>query len=262
MAKRPSFQFYPADWRNNANLRRCSHAARGAWIDILSILHDSDEYGVCRWPLAELANAASVPFKLIKELVDKNVLKGSDDGISDFVFKPRHAGKEGAPITLISATTRACWYCSRFVRDEYIRTQRGKGTRFGDERPAADPPPTPRIGEDLGDGPSSTSTSTSSVEEKKEEVAGSAALFEAFWIAYDKDIDRHRCEHAWFSLTVAERHKALQQAPLYVSSLDDLKFQLNPLKWLENKRFNDDLKPRKAVTASQMNDQYNKTIWG
>jgi hypothetical protein len=27
--KRPAFQFYPSDWRNNANLRRCSPAARG-----------------------------------------------------------------------------------------------------------------------------------------------------------------------------------------------------------------------------------------
>jgi hypothetical protein len=56
--KRPSFQFYPADWRGNANLRRCSEAARGAWMDILCLLHDSDTYGIVRWPLVDLANAA------------------------------------------------------------------------------------------------------------------------------------------------------------------------------------------------------------
>jgi hypothetical protein len=55
--KRPSFQFYPADWKNNSKLRRCSEAARGAWVDILCLLNDCDEYGVCRWPLAELARA-------------------------------------------------------------------------------------------------------------------------------------------------------------------------------------------------------------
>ena len=32
--RRPSFQFYPADWLGNTNLRRCSHSEKGAWIDV------------------------------------------------------------------------------------------------------------------------------------------------------------------------------------------------------------------------------------
>jgi hypothetical protein len=49
---RPSLQFYPADWMANRNLRRCSLAARGAWMDVLCVLHDSeDEYGLVRRPL-------------------------------------------------------------------------------------------------------------------------------------------------------------------------------------------------------------------
>lgn len=43
---RPSFQFYPGDWRKNANLNRCSHAARGVWVDVLCVLHDSDEWAI------------------------------------------------------------------------------------------------------------------------------------------------------------------------------------------------------------------------
>lgn len=82
--KRPSFQFYPADWRNNAKLRRCSEAARGAWMDILCILHDSDEYGVLRWPLADVARSAGVSTRLAQELAAKDVLKGSDTGIPGF----------------------------------------------------------------------------------------------------------------------------------------------------------------------------------
>ena len=41
-------------------------------------LHDQDEYGVCRWPLAELSQAAGVSTKLARELSDKDVLKGAD----------------------------------------------------------------------------------------------------------------------------------------------------------------------------------------
>src|SRR5262245_13474156 len=96
--KRPSFQFYPADWRNNAKLRRCSEAARGAWMDVLCLLHDSDEYGMCRWPLADLARAAGVQAKLLRELIDKGVLKGADGDHGAYIYTPRHAGQDGEPV--------------------------------------------------------------------------------------------------------------------------------------------------------------------
>lgn len=181
--KRPSFQFYPADWRNNSKLRRCSEAARGAWVDVMCVLHDSDEYGVCRWPLDELARAAGVSLKLARELVAKDVLKGADKGASDYIFTPRHAGKTGEPVVLVVVGDGPCWYCSRFVRDEYVRQRRGQSTRFsGDNQPPKDgdggapnpspkgsddqtpmgtpkPSPKPPIGTRQGDGPTSTSSS-------------------------------------------------------------------------------------------------------
>jgi hypothetical protein len=173
--KRPSFQFYPADWRNNAKLRRCSEAARGAWMDVLCVLHDSDEYGVCRWPLADIARAAGVPIKYLKELAEKGVLKGADTGATPYVYTPRHAGKAGDPVTLVEAGEGPCWYCSRFVRDEWVRQRRGQGTRFTDAnqptkgstddgdkgKPKTTPNTTPKggIGDRQGDGPTSPSTS-------------------------------------------------------------------------------------------------------
>lgn len=167
--KRPSFQFYPADWKNNSKLRRCSDAARGAWVDVLCLLHDCDEYGVCRWPLAELARAAGIHIKLAKELVDKQVLKGADKAGQNYAYAPRHAGKEGAPVTLVTAGEGPCWYCSRFVRDEYVRQKRGNGSRFTTENQPTngagngEPMTTPKtpFGVRQGDGPTSTSTSTS-----------------------------------------------------------------------------------------------------
>lgn len=163
--KRPSFQFYPGDWKGNSKLRRCSEAARGAWIDVLCLLHDSDEYGVCRWPLVELAQAAGVPMKLVKELVAKGVLKGADRGAESYVFTPRHAGKVGEPVVLVVAGNGPCWYSSRFVRDEWIRQRRGQATQFtATNQPTKQPPkasPKGGIGERQGDGPSSSSSSSS-----------------------------------------------------------------------------------------------------
>lgn len=160
--KRPAFQFYPADWRSNAKLRRCSEAARGAWLDVLCLLHDSDEYGVIRWPLAEIARAAGVPVRLLKELAEKGVLKGGDKGCDAFTFTPRHGGRDGEPVELLPAASGPCWYCSRFIRDEHIRQKRGGTTQFSDTNQPQKRQPKPTPKPPFGDGPSSASSSSSS----------------------------------------------------------------------------------------------------
>ncbi len=167
--RRPSFQFYPADWRNNANLRRCSPAARGVWVDVMCVLHDSDDYGIVHWPLADLANSANAPLKLVRELVDKSVLKGIDKGdVTPYIYTPRSGRRDGAPVTLVPTQPGPVWYSSRMVKDEYVRTIRGEHTRFGDddgEAPKAAPKP-PK-----GDG--STSASSSSPMGKTSEAKAS-----------------------------------------------------------------------------------------
>jgi hypothetical protein len=161
---RPSFQFYPGDWQKNANLRRCSPAARGVWIDILCLLHDSEsEYGVLRWPLKDIANAASAPMSLVKELVSKGVLKGADKDAEPYVFRPKHAGKVGEPVILVAPFDGPVWYSSRFVRDEYVRQKRGESTRFDTANQPDSRSPKVRVGEPQGDGPSSSSSPSGSV---------------------------------------------------------------------------------------------------
>jgi hypothetical protein len=160
--KRPAFQFYPGDWRANAKLARCSWAARGAWIAVLGLMHDSDEYGVLRWPLEEIASAVGCPAKLLEELVAKQVLKGADRGkIAAFQRRPVHDGREGEPVTLVAATKGPCWYSSRMVWDEHVRKRRGEGSRFTPNQPfKAVPKATPKP--PIGDGSSSSSSSSSS----------------------------------------------------------------------------------------------------
>lgn len=170
--KRPSFQFYPSDWRNNAKLRRCSEAARGAWIDVLCLMHDSDEYGVLRWPLSDISRASGVSLKLLKELVDREVLKGGDKGCEAFIHTPYHARKPGDPVTLLEKTDGCCWYSSRFLKDEWKRSVSGGDTRFKSPSDAPsrgkvkgkvkeNPPPSDAPSQAVGAGASSsTSTKT------------------------------------------------------------------------------------------------------
>jgi hypothetical protein len=177
--RRPAFQFYPADWRSNGNLGRCSWAARGVWIYVMCLLHDQDEYGIIHWPLDDIASALGAPIKLLRELRDKNVLKGVDSGkCKPFVYVPRHGGRDGDPITLVASQKGPIWYSSRMVRDEYVRGKRGENTRIDEDGNLPKPPigpepkgtigaqPIPPIGPEpkppFGDGPSSSPSSSPS----------------------------------------------------------------------------------------------------
>ena len=181
--RRPSFQFYPGDWQSNSNLRRCTHAERGAWIDVMCLLHDQAEYGQLRWSLKEIAQAIGAPIALLKGLVAKGVLKGSDTNVSEpFIYTPRSGRKDGEPVTLVPAQAGPLWYSSRMVKDEYVRINAGASTRFGSSKGERDQDksdtmpddwaalrhsPSRRHGEgqgaNQGDGSSSSSSTSTSV---------------------------------------------------------------------------------------------------
>lgn len=140
--KRPAIQLYFGDWLRNAKLRRCSWGARGVLVDVMALMHDSEEYGVLRWPLVEIARAVGCPVSLTKELAEKAVLKGGDKRVDAYRWAPSHAGTRGAEVVLVAEQEGPLWYSARMVRDEYKRTNRGVGTRFG--TPAKLPTTTPK----------------------------------------------------------------------------------------------------------------------
>jgi hypothetical protein len=175
---RPSFQFYPGDWQANSNLRRCTHAEKGVWIDVMCLLHDSQEYGVLRWPLKEIAQAIGAPLSMLKSIIVKGVLKGADKGqtCAAFVYVPRSGRRDGDPVMLIAEQEGPIWYSSRMVKDEHVRSVRGESSRFqseGDDTPKAAPKPplsdstkaSPKP--PFGDGSSSSSSSSSSNKQKQ-----------------------------------------------------------------------------------------------
>lgn len=130
---RPSFQFYPGDWLGNSNLRRCTHAEKGVWLDVLCLMHDSEEYGLLRWPLDQIAQAVGCQVEHLHSLIDKGVMKGADAGqqCGPFIYVPRSGRRDGEPVTLIPQQLGPIWYSSRMVRDEYVVKHRGGATRFG-----------------------------------------------------------------------------------------------------------------------------------
>lgn len=166
--KRPSFQFYPSDWRKDMALQSCSVAARGLWIDMLCIAHECAPYGhltVNGKPMkpAQIGRHTGLTerecAKLVAELLDAGVVSRSADG---------------------------SLFSRRMVRDEDLRNRRAEGGKAGAEhgikgaehgakggRPAAgrgvsepplEPPLAAKTEPPLKPPPSSSSSSSSSEE--------------------------------------------------------------------------------------------------
>ncbi|WP_175783103.1 hypothetical protein [Burkholderia anthina] len=184
---RPSFQFYPGDWQANSNLRRCTHAEKGAWIDVMCLLHDSEEYGVLRWPLKEIAQAIGAPLATLRAIVSKGVLKGADNGQScaACIYVPRSGRRDGEPVTLVAEQEGPIWYSSRMVKDEHVRSVRGESSRFqSEDDDAPKGAPKPSLGDStkaspkppLGDGSSSSSSSSNKQKQRASRFDAQAHL--------------------------------------------------------------------------------------
>lgn len=87
--KRPSFQFYPADWRKDAALQSCSLEARGLWHEMLCLMHECEPYGhlsVNGRPMrpAQVARLVGITEreyqKLLRELTEAGVPSIAEDG--------------------------------------------------------------------------------------------------------------------------------------------------------------------------------------
>lgn len=88
-SKLPSMQFYPGDWLKDPNLRRCSHTAKGVWMDALCLAFEGSVRGVfitsdVPWSLQDIGCAIGgnldVTIEGLRELVSKGVLRQREDG--------------------------------------------------------------------------------------------------------------------------------------------------------------------------------------
>jgi len=89
VGKMPAFQFYPGDWMKDPCVRRCSHAARGVWVDMLCLMFECSPRGVLGtgssvWSVDDVTAAvggnADVTRKAIVELVEKCVCSVDERG--------------------------------------------------------------------------------------------------------------------------------------------------------------------------------------
>jgi hypothetical protein len=185
--KRPSFQFYPADWLRDTALRSCSTGARGLWIDMICFMHEGNPYGHLKVGNKVIlsTNLASMVGATLKDVID-------------WLEELHQAGVyelgEGGEI-----------YSKRMVRDEILRNKRAEGGKLGgnpalkvnhEDNPKVEfedkQKPTPSSS---SSSPSSSTTSST----KKNIVAPPSGVTDSVW-------------QDWISLRKAKRAAVTQTA--------------------------------------------------
>jgi hypothetical protein len=102
--KLPAFQFYTSDWLTDPELRACSLAARGLWIDCLCVMSESQERGVLR-----LKNGAAVTVPQLARMV------GATES------QTRRSLSELEACGVLARTADGAIYSKRMVEDEQRR---------------------------------------------------------------------------------------------------------------------------------------------
>lgn len=113
--KRPSMQFYPDAWLSAPELRRCSEATRGIWIDVICLMHFGEPYG-------HLTTGGH-------SFTETEVARS----IGSTVGRVRTALAELARNGVTARTEQGVIYCRRMVRDEELRLRRASGGEAGAE---------------------------------------------------------------------------------------------------------------------------------
>lgn len=168
--KRPSFQWYPSDWMSAPELRACSVAARGLWIDMICMMHEGDPYG-----------HLTLNGKVVLPGILARIVGATIDEVSAWLSELEEMG-------VFSRTEEGVIYSRRMVQDEEVRLKRAEGGFKALQNPNVPQPKMPEgipskdtlednqqgIPPRLSIAPSPSSSSSSSSSEKKEEEASRA----------------------------------------------------------------------------------------
>ena len=111
--KRPAIQFYPKEWIWDLELRQCSPAARGLWVDLMCLMHEGEPYGHLTVPLDVILRVAGLTERAYRPLLAE-------------LETDRSSGKRVA-----YRTDAGVIYSKRMVRDEERRAFNSLNGRKG-----------------------------------------------------------------------------------------------------------------------------------
>ena len=206
MNKRPSLQFYPADWRKDPQLQMCSMATQGIWINLLCIMWEAETEGEIAGKEAELIRLIGCTPNDFAEFAEE--IKRHNFGDVTIC---------NGDVTIINRRMKRVFLEREGVK-ERVRQHRKRQSNEN---------VTPY---------SSSSTSSSSTRHKD---------FEQFWSLYPKKVGRQYVEKIWAKLTMdadlfGKILSGLENYKRYWEQENtEQRFIPNPSTWLNQKRWGD-----------------------
>ena len=169
--KRPSFQFYPADWRKDPGVQALTYHDRGVWFEIICLLHESEERGKL------LLNGRPMPDDALARLLglDKQKLNQTLSILIEFGVAQR-CDETGALMN------------RRMVRDEALSKIRAESGKKGGNPVLLNqnPKQKPTTPDNQKPTPSSSSSSSTSLEVDSHTAREPISIEKA--IAYGREI--------------------------------------------------------------------------
>jgi hypothetical protein len=111
--KLPAFQFYPGDWRKAPDVQSLTLAARGLWIEMICMMHESAPRGYL-----ELNG---------RPVSDSQLARMTGSTVEEITLLLSELEGSG----VFSRDARGVIYCRRVSRDEYIRQIRSEAGKKG-----------------------------------------------------------------------------------------------------------------------------------
>jgi len=95
----PWFKFWPADWKQDPHLRKCSPATRGIWIDLICDMHNNSQSGETSGTIEQFARSQGCSDSEMKEAIVELAKTGTAD---IFILDDESMANDGKRVLLCS----------------------------------------------------------------------------------------------------------------------------------------------------------------
>ena len=255
MGKIPYMKFYCQDWLKDSQLRLCSAATRGIFIDMLAMMHDFEKRGYLA--IVEKANGKLIESKLKAKQIAR--LIGEDSS------EVETALEELLRYNVLKTDAEGFFYSKRMVEESEIskaRSANGKQGGRGNKKDStksktkANQKQNPEYeyeDENVNDNIIKKGVENNSTQHPLDyeplNFKTSKYPFTDFWELYGVNKTEFQAGRQWTYLDDDERKRAMEHVPKYLEYCKATKTRvLYPVNYLQDKRYNDEIEQSKEIT--------------
>lgn len=222
MAKElPYFKFEPNQWENG-NIQICSHSEKGVFIDLCSMY----------W-----SRLGDVPYKLAVQKICGGNATALDSLYENKIFD------------IIDGNIYIKYLSEQLSEFENTSEKNSKNALIGWVKRREQK----ELSERNATASQPQSERNAIREDKIREENNINIEFDVFWNLYNKKVgDKNACIKKWNKLKDAERQKIIDTLPNFLAGIKDKQFQAHPLTYLNQQRWNDEIKPIETVKKMVM----------